>query len=122
MAEIAADFEHRDGVWRTIWQTARGRKISVLVIDEDLMASQDAPLQLQEIKGSIDDWIDNASFFANQSPYRDEIAAANGIVVDSVVVSAWDDFKVWFTLGKCHRMLAVSMHEGRPVDVYCDHP
>jgi|HubBroStandDraft_6_1064221.scaffolds.fasta_scaffold112516_2 hypothetical protein len=90
--------------------------------DEDLMRLQNAPLQLQKMKESIDECIDNASFFASQSPYRDEIALANGIVVDSVVVSTWDDFMVWFILGKSRRMLAVRMHEGRPVDVYCDHP
>jgi hypothetical protein len=114
-------FEHRDGVWRAIWHTPNGRRLSLLVIG-DLMGSQDAPSQLQTMKESLDERIDKASCFASQSAYRDDIHLANGIVVDSVVVSKWGDLNIWFTLGQSGRMLAVRMHEGMPVDVYCDHP
>ena len=65
---------------------------------------------------------DDAASYARQSPYTSDIEAGSGLLFDSVVFDTPDDYKVWFRLPRSHQMVGVRMVQGRPADVYCDHP
>jgi hypothetical protein len=121
--ELDAEFEHVNGTWRSTWRTPVGRQITTFIIgDAQLMESPDTHIQLRPLMATTDELIDIASLSARESVYRDEISAANGLLESSIVVTTWDDLKVWFKLGQSGRMLGVRIRHGKPVDVYCDHP
>src|SRR4051812_527928 len=122
MPGVAEEFEYRSGVWKATLDTPNGHKLKLFVMgDADLMRSSSAPLLLQNLMGLLDEYIDKASAFARDSEYRDDIALADGMDLDSVVVDKWDEVKVWFVLRESDRMLGIRLHEGNPVDVFCDH-
>ena len=121
MEGISGDFEYKNGVWRAAWHTRKDRILKVLVMGgADFMQSQSVPVQLQNLMNAIDDSIDKASTFASDSEYREDISFADGIVANSVVVSKWDDLKIWFSLRGTERLIGVRMHKNEPVDVFCE--
>lgn len=121
MTGVADGFEYHNGVWMAAWHTPKGLKLKVAVIgDTGFMKSQSAPLQLQTLMNSLDKHVDRAAAFACDSEYRDDISLAGGIGVDSVVVTQWDDMKVWFTLRDSDRMVGVRINKDKVVDVFCD--
>lgn len=122
MTYFAEGFEYKDGVWKGAWHTTNGQELKVLVIgDSEFMNSESAPVQQQTLINKIDEYIDRAANFACESEYRDDIAVAGGIVVDSIVVNQWDDIKIWFTLRDSGRMVGVRINQAKAVDVFCDH-
>lgn len=122
MAGVVEGFEHKDGVWKATWHTPKGLELKVLVIgDAELMKSQSTPIQLQTLMGMVDQHIDRAVTFAGNSEYGDDISLDGGLIVDSVVVSKWDDMKFWFTLPDSDRMVGVRIQQDKTVDVFCDH-
>jgi hypothetical protein len=123
MDSVAEGFEYNNGVWKATWHTQMGRELKLFVMgDADFMQSQSVPLQLQKLLNSIDASIDKASTFACDSEYRDDISLAGGMVVDSVVVNKRDEVKVWFILRGADRMIGITIHEDKAVDVFCDSP
>ncbi len=115
-------FEYTSGVWKAVWRTRKDINFKLFVLgDADFMQTQSISDQLQVLKNTIEVSIDNASTFASGSEYRDVVCLAAGIVVDSVVVTRWDDIKIWFTLQGSGGMIGVRLYKDEPVDVFCDH-
>ncbi|MFO0976159.1 MAG: hypothetical protein U0996_07145 [Planctomycetaceae bacterium] len=121
MTDVTEGFEYHNGVWTARCHTSKGLKLKVRVIgDTGFMKSPSAPIQLQTLMDSLDVHVDKATAFACNSEYRDDISLAGGIGVDSVVVTQWDDIKVWFTLRDSDRMVGVRINKDKAVDVFCD--
>jgi hypothetical protein len=115
--------EYKQGSWRSTLHTSLGRNVDIFILGgPKLMESADNQIHLRSLMDSSDELIDNASRYARESEYRDEISMADGLLESSIIVTTWDDLKVWFCLGRSGRMLAVWMRQGKPVDVYCEHP
>jgi hypothetical protein len=122
MAAIVQEFEYEKALWRGKCQTATGCPLDVLVVgDAKLFESQLPRDQLLMILESIDRQIDDASAFAWASEYRIDIGSADQMTVKGIVISLFEDVRIWFDLRGSGRMLAVKMQNGRSVDVYCEH-
>ena len=122
MADVVDEFVYENGIWKTSRRTATGHEFRLMVVgDASFLRSDLVAVRLQSLLSSLDSHIENATSFASESEYREDILSAGAMVLDSIVANTWDEVRVWFVLRKSGQMIGVTIRQDKPVDVYCEH-